>query len=705
MYENLNTYMYRSIKYLKILNEMDLEFVVYKLLKNAEMPMNMEEIADELFFINEIDMEKLGLILNCYDCIHFDGKKYYYSEEEKSAEDDIANIMYKIKYVDKLDLFELVFNLLCKSGKPLHVFEIRDILGVIVHVDEQEVEEILSSNDEFTCVGYKTYALSSWEDYEDFCYDLNEDILKFKKKSKIASRNWELFKRYKLGKEQATLQEIGDIYGVTRERVRQVAKRVGKKIKHPCYKNQFRKYIFFVQDLIYDYGVLCLKYKKDLRELEKIFTDWDIIEAINLLNLVEDKFIVVDNVYIYTKDKYEYILNYLDYIVEKKGKKFVGTESLDNICVQLNIEKWREKEFLKSIIYKDKRFYINESQNSCYFTEEHFDRYSILYIIFQKIGEPVHYSVVMEEYIRITGKETNLRLILSYLDRRKDLFVRTFTGIYGLKEWGVDEHIFVVDLVVELLEEKQSAMHYHDIYECIKEKTLAKERTVYTLMQLDERISTLGHGFYGLASQVRNGNIKYYSNIVDAKNNRRLGYLLGKNINEYGNIVIAYRLVDTIINSYSIKIPKIFNIYLNNEVCVFDKEHNKYSCSFNISQSDLYGVRRIFKRKELVEGDIIILEFISSNIIRIFTKYEYENEYEIFDHTECERYIEPLEEIDDDNDLIEVTDMDSLLKFGLKNGFVYYEDLKSIDISEKYSDVFEMMVDFSERGINFLNKD
>ncbi|XOQ17257.1 MAG: Sigma70-r4 domain-containing protein [Sporanaerobacter sp.] len=584
MYDELSVYVHRSLEYLKILNEMDLESVVYKLLKNAETPMNIEEIADELFFINEIDMGKLGLILNCYDCIHFDGEKYYYSEKEKSAENDIANIMYKIKYVDKLDLFELVFNLLYKAGKPLRVFQIIDILGVIVHVDEQELEEILSSNDEFKRVGYKIYVLSSWEDYEDFCYDLNEDILKFKKKSKISSRNWELFKRYELGKKQVTLQEVGDIYGLTRERVRQIVKKVSKKFKHHNCKKQFRKYIFFVQDLICDYGVLCLKYKKDLREIEKIFGDWDIIEAINLLNLIEDKLIVVDNVYVYTKDKYEHILNYLDYIVDKKRKKFVGTENLDNMYTQLNIEKWREKEFFKSIIQKDKRFYINESENSCYFAEEHFDRYTILYMIFQKIGEPVHYSVVMEEYIRITGEKTNLRLILSYLDRRKDLFVRTFTGIYGLREWGVDEHIFVVDLVVELLEKKQSAMHYHDIYECIKEKTLAKETTVYTLMQLDERIATLGHGFYGLVSQVQNGNIKYYSNIVDANNNRRLGYLLGKNINEYGNTVIAYRLVDTIINSYSIKIPKIFNIYLNNEVCVFDKDHNKYSCSFNISQ-------------------------------------------------------------------------------------------------------------------------
>ena len=192
---------------------------------------------------------------------------------------------------------------------------------------------------------------------------------------------------------------------------------------------------------------------------------------------------------------------------------------------------------------------------------------------------------------------------------------------------------------------------------------------------------------------------------VDEDNDRRLGYLLGKYMNEYGNIVVVYRLVDTIINSYSIKIPKILNIDLSRDVSMFDKDHKKYGCTFNISENNLYGMRKFLIKKELAEGEIIFLEFISSNIIRIFTKYEYENEYEAFDYMKYEKYIDVAEETVEDNELFEVVDIASLLKFGLKHGFVYYEDLKSIDISGKYDDVFELMVDFDERGIAFLNKD
>ena len=68
--------------------------------------------------------------------------------------------------------------------------------------------------------------------------------------------------------------------------------------------------------------------------------------------------------------------------------------------------------------------------------------------------------VIAEKYEEITGEKTNPRTILSYMDRRKDLFTRTFIGTYALREWDHDEHIFTMDLVIDLLEEKQCIMHY-----------------------------------------------------------------------------------------------------------------------------------------------------------------------------------------------------------------------------------------------------
>ena len=706
MNDNLSISIYNAVNSLKIINETELEIIICKLLKKAENPMTIEEITNELFFINKIDREKLRLILNYYDFIHLDGDRYYYSQEDKDTSENVINIMNKLKYVEQLDVCSLVFQLLSKLEKPLSIYDIKSYLSIFIDVDEEELEETINNCTDFKIVEYKTYALSSWDNYAKISLKFDDDISNLRKRSKISIRDWEIFKEYLIYTEKKTLQEVGDKQGITRERVRQIIKRVTKKVKHFNYRNNFMQYIYFINDLLQEYGVICLGYKKHAMKLEKVFENWNPIEAVNLLNILKESFAIIDDTYIYKKSKYEDILHYIDFIVEKLGEKFVGIKNLDDIYKELKIEKWREKELLTIIIKKDKRFYLNTEDNTCYFSKSYFGRYCILYLIFKKIGEPVHYSVVVEDYIKITGKKTDSRLILSYLDRRKDLFVRTFTGIYGLREWGYDEHVFVVDLVVRLLEEKKCAMHYDDIYNFLKDRTMAKKNTFYALMQLDQRIVSLGFGFYGLASQIQNenGNIKYYSNIVQEDNKRRLGYLLGKYTNEYGNVIIVYRIIDTMINSYSMKIPKMFNIVLNSDVCIFDKDHNRYDCSYNANENSLFGINKVFKRKDLSEGDIIVLEFISSSVIRIFTKYEYDHEYEVFDYEKYGKYIDTNRNTEEDIDLVEVTDVESLLKYGLKNGFVYYEDLKNIDISEKYDDVFELMVDFDERGITFLNK-
>lgn len=700
-------YIWRNAILLKILNEMPLEFLVYRLLKVSKTYMSAREIMDELFFVIEVDRGKLNLILNYYDFIHCDNGKYYYCKKGKSIENYILNIMNKIKYIEQMDFCELVHNLLAKTGRPMELSEITDALNSIVYINEKELERKLKDNDEFKIIGHKMYALSSWEEYKAFNYDLKNDILKFKKLFKISDRDWEIFKKYIIYDENLTLQDIGEEYNLTRERVRQIVKKVNDKINQPDSRNIFSKYIFLVNSFIDDYGVLCLNCRRDRIKLEEYFYNIKPVEIINFLNIYGDKFVVFDDKYIWKKEKYDKLVNYLNYMNDKISTKFLIFEDIDTIYNELNIKGWREKELVKLLIDKDKRTYIDENKNLCYFSKENFSRYHVLYIILQEFGEPIHYSIVMEKYIEITKEKTNLRLIHSYLDRRKDLFVRIFTGIYGLKEWGYDEHVFVIDLVVKLLDEKKCVMHYKDIYDLIKDKTLAKKKTMYNLMQTDDRIVSLGSGYYGLAAQIKNsnGDIKYYSNIIDKNNDRRLGYLLGKYTNEYNNVIVVYRVTETILNSYSIKVPEVLGLDLDRDIYMFDMNYNRYPCGFDNGVNNLYGLNNFLNRNEIDEGEILVLEFIASNIIRIFTKEEYENKYEVFDDKRYEEYADVPNEIYDEDDFIEVRDVNSLLNFGLKHGFIYYEDLNEIDVTEKYDDVFELMVDFEERGIVFLNKD
>ena len=704
-YDDLYTSVLNSIKSLKIVNQYKLEYLVYKLLKHSRYSMTKSQILDELYFLKEIDNEKLDIILSYYSFIHYhDVFGYYYSKEEKSIENNFLDILKKLKYLNCMEITSCIYNLLISIGQPMSLDEIYDYISVIKEVDKEELEIILKNSNKFKSVKYKTYALAEWDEYGKLYYDFDKDITSFLDKSKIKKRNWEIYKKYVFSLRDYTLEEIGNIYNITRERVRQIVRKIDKRIEHFSCRKRFIKYVDLVENLIIENGVLDFSNEHHIKELKKIFENRNLIEVIAFLNKIENKFIVLEDRYCYLKSKYDYIISYLDYLVEKINDSYVCMKTFDSIFSELKIDKNREKELLKLIINNDKRFYINADKDICYYSKEPFSKYSIIWIIFDEIGEPVHYSVVMKKYNEITGDNINSHIFLSYLDRREDLFTRIFTGIYGLKKWGYNKHIFSTDLVVKLLEFKKSVMHYEDIYECIKHKTMAKKKTVYTLMQADERIVSLGCGYYCLKSyfESNSGNLEYFSNNADISK-RRLGYLLAKLQNEYGNTVIKYRVIESMLNSYSIKIPKVFDIELEYLVYLFDIHYNKYQCKFNKDLNELYGMTVLMRRKEISVGDILYLEIISPKAIRLLTEYEYEHEYQVFDSKKYSEYIE-VEENADEDDVIEIVDLESLMKFGLKNGFIYYEDLEKIDISDKYDDIYELMIELNEKGITFLNK-
>ncbi len=700
---NLN----ETIKSIKMVNEIKLEFIVCKLLKRSKMLLTLNEIKRDLFFIKDLDENYLKLILNYYDFIHEIGGKYYYSLKDKRVIDNISNIIYKIRYLETMEVHELIERLLIKKGKHLSFNEIKKNLNFIKYVNDLVLMNVLNNCDKFKVHGYKTWGLSSWDGYDEPYYRFRKDVIAFRnrKTSKISDRDWNVFKSYEIGVQKTTLQEIGDIYNITRERARQINEKIKRKLTHSTGKKKFQKYILFLERVIDEYSVLYLGHGEGYELYKEVFLDSHPVEIVKFLNLLGSDFVIENDKYLYQQNKLDRISNYLNYLI-KNIKTYADKKTLNSIYKELGIKKWIEKELLKEVIEKDKRFYIKG--NYCYYSKEIFNKYTLLYMIFQEIGEPVHYSIVVDEYIKHTGKNINSRLILSYFDRRKDLFIRVFTGIYGLRVWGHEEHIFVVDLVIELLEEKKCVMHYSDIYDFIKDKTMAKEKTVYGLIQSDERIGSYGAGFYGLASWIEhNYDLEYYSNIVQKHNQRRLGYLLGRFKNEYGYTVVKYRATDTILNGYTFKIPGILNVDLGEQVYLLDKEHRRYSCSFNANENNLYGVKSFFRSKKIEEDEILFLEFIASNTIRIFTKNEYENMYEVFDENKYDVYIETDEEEHhkDENNMIEVIDLESLKKFGLKYGYVYYEDIKMVDFSEEYRDIFDMMIDFNEKGITFLNRD
>jgi RNA polymerase primary sigma factor len=45
------------------------------------------------------------------------------------------------------------------------------------------------------------------------------------------------------GERKRTLKELGEIFGITRERIRQIQKGALRKLRHPIYRSRLRDYI------------------------------------------------------------------------------------------------------------------------------------------------------------------------------------------------------------------------------------------------------------------------------------------------------------------------------------------------------------------------------------------------------------------------------------------------------------------------------
>lgn len=350
-YDDLYTSVLNSIKSLKIVNQYKLEYLVYKLLKHSRYSMTKSQILDELYFLKEIDNEKLDIILSYYSFIHYhDVFGYYYSKEEKSIENNFLDILKKLKYLNCMEITSCIYNLLISIGQPMSLDEIYDYISVIKEIDKEELEIILKNSNKFKSVKYKTYALAEWDEYGKLYYDFDKDITSFLDKSKIKKRNWEIYKKYVFSLRDYTLEEIGNIYNITRERVRQIVRKIDKRIEHFSCRKRFIKYVDLVENLIIENGVLDFSNEHHIKELKKIFENRNLIEVIAFLNKIENKFIVLEDRYCYLKSKYDYIISYLDYLVEKINDSYVCMKTFDSIFSELKIDKNREKELLKLIM-------------------------------------------------------------------------------------------------------------------------------------------------------------------------------------------------------------------------------------------------------------------------------------------------------------------------------------------------------------------
>lgn len=158
---NLNQSLIRAIYHLQIINQIPEEIIVYRLIKNAELPMSRTEILDSLYFMEGMEEARLNLILNYYNYIHIKDEKYYYSEKEKSIDNHISNIEFKTKYIQDKPILENISTLLTNFNRPLTINEIFNYIQLVHPVNKEDLKFKISNSIKFKSVAHNTYALQN----------------------------------------------------------------------------------------------------------------------------------------------------------------------------------------------------------------------------------------------------------------------------------------------------------------------------------------------------------------------------------------------------------------------------------------------------------------------------------------------------------------------------------------------------------------
>ncbi|HHW70650.1 MAG TPA: hypothetical protein GX392_04805 [Clostridiales bacterium] len=380
----------------------------------------------------------------------------------------------------------------------MHFSDICAILQMFWYdITEEDIYSILTTDKRFKQIGYNIWGLHEWKAYAEVQTDFQETLREVK--TRFTDRNWTIFYMYKISSKRYTYEEIGNMYGLTRERVRQITNQGVRKFKHVSYMRKFDYYRYFLLEKLDRQKIILLEQLNTT--YQNIFGNCNPTEVINTLNTIKVDFIIVNDKYILKKAHFQSIEIFLTKIKKSIPKGQIYEHPMSYILKILDIDTDIGKDMFLGLIDSSNKFFYNHINGILYMSSVNITKADIAYIVLREIGEPIHYTCIGEKYGELTGEHPSKRLVLSYLDRHDEI-VRVFTGIYGLKEWGCEEHVGLLELATEVLEDEHQIMHYMDIYEKIKDRTMAKPSSLISLISNDDRFVIPCSGYVGLSKWI-----------------------------------------------------------------------------------------------------------------------------------------------------------------------------------------------------------
>lgn len=306
------------------------------------------------------------------------------------------------------------------------------------------------------------------------------DCPKIKKEREIAI----LTDRFGIGKKAKTLHAIGQTYGVTRERIRQIVNNSVKKIQKNCLSDELKKGIKQIETQVEKNGGVMTREK-----LAEVLSVKDLYEqnALNFCANLSDKLVQV-------KESKE--------LTQSWSLKGIKLTTLKDIAKKSALYLKEQKKVLtakkiadaikedpaltEAVLGTSKATMVTDKKEWGLTEWPHVNPKSIRdkskYIMVRH-GKPMHYSNLTEKIVDMGTKHVTKQSVHNELIKNQE-FVLVGRGIYALSEWGYEPGV-VEEVIVEVLTLEGGPLHKKEIVRRVLERRIVKESTIVLNLQKD----------------------------------------------------------------------------------------------------------------------------------------------------------------------------------------------------------------------------
>ncbi|MBI2592276.1 hypothetical protein HYW36_02245 [Candidatus Saccharibacteria bacterium] len=310
-------------------------------------------------------------------------------------------------------------------------------------------------------------------------------------------------RRYGLFDRRETLEQIGELLGITRERVRQLEKAVITKLKAA---GQELPHIKEVEEVLTEHLSQMGHIARTIDIAAKLTPQNSRIDQARiafLAHLAPNIAVIEDNDHFFhcvglaAKHSEQAIREHVGKVIDAINKIGQPT-SIETIAKQVGNSDYKHVEALASISKNVASLHGRWGLTRWPMVNPKNIRDKI-YVVLHDSNKPMHFSGIAEAIKKSDFKRKDVTTQAIHNELIKDKrFVLIGRGIYALKEWGYKRGT-VADVIAEVLKKESGPLHRDEIVRRVLKSRHVKETTILLNLQGKPQFKRVAKATYGLA--------------------------------------------------------------------------------------------------------------------------------------------------------------------------------------------------------------